>query len=722
MLGVLRNFLASALILVATHTNAESLPQQAEPKPVKDTYYGQVITDPYRWLEDLKSAKTQAWMKSQATYAQAYLNKLPQREAMYKELTQLTSASAEVFNIKPHGEWFFYERQEPNEQDSKLYRREGLQGKEQLLLDPNKIVHDGQRYSINSWEVSFDGQYLSYQLAAGGSEQGAIRVLNLATLQDTGTLLKDIEYGAGYWLADSKSLVYPRLQKLAQDAPEDDKYKKVTAYRHVLGTQQDQDLPVFGYFAEPKLEIAEDHQAAVLTHKTWNYALGVIVDGTAPEHQLYMLPLSSLSQNKPLVWQKLADVDEQIIDFSIHDDDLYVVSAKQAPRYKIMRFSLNNPTKQAEFIYAGSDKAIISTLAAQPDALYVELLEGGNRRIERIDYQSKQAQTLPLPYAGSTTLGTQNSESNSAGVYFLLSTWNKSAAHFLYQADKNQTLATGLKPSSPISMADIEFINVQAPSHDGVMIPMVIIYKKGLAKNGKNPTLMDGYGAYETENTSPFFYPALLPWLERGGIFVLTGVRGGGEYGKAWYEAGLQATKANTWKDFIACARYLIQEKYTSSDYLAMQGSSAGGVLVVNTLAEEPALFKAAISNVGMTNVLRFETTANGLPNVPEFGSVKTQEGFKHLLAMDGYLKLKPDTSYPATLFIHGVNDPRVDVWMSSKMAARLQATTNNQRPILLRLDYDAGHGFGSTKDQLNQSMADSYAFLWEQLQPTNPP
>jgi prolyl oligopeptidase len=275
---------------------------------------------------------------------------------------------------------------------------------------------------------------------------------------------------------------------------------------------------------------------------------------------------------------------------------------------------------------------------------------------------------------------------------------------------------TNLIPPSPIDMSGIEFVNSKAKSHDGTMIPLVIIYKKGLKRDGRAPVLMSGYGAYGVENTSPIFDTNALPWLERGGVFVWTGVRGGGEYGEEWHRAGFQKTKPNTWKDFIACAEYLIAEKYTSPAHLSIRGASAGGILISNAIAERPELFGAAINRVGLNNILRFETTSNGIPNIPEFGSFKTEEGFKNLLAMDGYHKIKDGVKYPAVLLTTGINDPRVDPWMSAKMAARLQAATSSGKPVLLRVDYDAGHGFGSTKEQRNKQLADEFSFLFRQL------
>jgi prolyl oligopeptidase len=321
---------------------------------------------------------------------------------------------------------------------------------------------------------------------------------------------------------------------------------------------------------------------------------------------------------------------------------------------------------------------------------------------------------LKLPYEGSAYIAFTDQEHD--GLLFDLLSWTRSSANFEYNPKLSSAANTGLVPPIPVDMSSIEVSNVKVKSFDGTMIPMVILYKKGLKRDGSNPTLLNGYGAYGITNTEPFFYPQLLAWLERGGVFALAGVRGGGEYGEEWHLAGKGSTKPNTWKDFIAAAEFLVQEKYTSPSHLAGEGGSAGGILIGNAIATRPDLFAAAIDQVGVNNAIRAETTSNGVPNIPEFGSTKTEGGFKALLEMDAYNKVKPSTKYPAVMLTTGINDPRVEPWMSAKMAARLQAATSSGKPILLRVDYDAGHGIGSTRKQRNEELADVYAFLFEQL------
>jgi prolyl oligopeptidase len=410
----------------------------------------------------------------------------------------------------------------------------------------------------------------------------------------------------------------------------------------------------------------------------------------------------------------LVSLDDEVANVDLHGDDVYLLTFKNTPRYKVVHINLTQPDlAKAETIFPAS-AAVVTATGAAKDALYVQTLDGGVGKLWRVDYKGGAPQLIKLPYDGTANIGW--TDQVTEGLLFGLTSWTKSAAYFAYNPATQKATDTTLVPPIPIDMSSIDAVSVKAKSYDGTMVPLVILSKKGLKRDGTNPTLMIGYGAYGIVNTEPFFASGYLPWLEHGGILALAGVRGGGEYGEEWHLAGKQKTKPNTWKDFIACAEYLINEKYTSAAHLAGEGGSAGGILIGNSIAERPDLFGAAIDAVGVNDAVRAETTSNGVPNIPEFGSIKTEEGFKALLEMDAYLKIKDGVKYPAVLLVTGINDPRVEPWMSAKMAARLQTATNSGKPVLLRVDYDAGHGFGSTKRQRNEQNADIYAFLFGQL------
>jgi len=703
------------LLTFVAFAQAQTDPPSARVGNVTDEYFGVRVTDPYRWMEDLNSDEMQKWMRVQADYADAYLQKLPMRGEIFRRLKEVSGAGATVTNPRQRGNRFFISRREANEENFKLYVREGLNGGDKLLIDPNKVKADGKRYSIGARGYSMDGKYVSYFLLPGGAGVGELRVVEVDTGRDLGIGIGPLGQGDTHWLPDGKSFLYNRPPKLPANVADSQKNQGRQVFLYTVGAKpEEQERAVFGVNLIPGIKIDPTHRVEVIVKPDWKYALAV-VSVAAASKEYYFATLSAVHQT-PVPWRKIVSFDDEVFDAEIHGDDLYLRTSKNTPRFKIVRMSLKNPdVKRAETVFAGGE-AVVNYFETARDALYVEVLDGGTYRIHRVDYKTGKAAPLKIPYEGSA--GISGAVSGGDGIFYSNESWTKPRAHFKYDPKTQKSIGTNLIPPAPVDLSGIEFTDAKAKSHDGVLIPLVIIYKNGLKRDGKNPVLMSGYGAYGVEWTSPVFNPLqpYLPWLERGGVLVFTGVRGGGEYGEEWHMAGFQKTKPNTWKDFIACAEYLIQEKYTAPEHLGITGASAGGILISNAIAERPDLFAAAIIEVGLNNPLRAETTRNGPVNAPEFGTVKTEEGFRALLGMDGYLKVKDGVRYPAVLLVHGANDSNVVPWMSAKMAARLQAASVSGKPVLLRLDYDAGHGGGTTADQTSERLADEYAFLFQQL------
>ena len=705
-LPLLNLFLASAVF-------AQNGPPKAAVHELTDTYFGTKIVDPYRWMEDSKSPETAAWMKGQADYTRSYLDRLPLRTELLKRFEELSDVGVRVSGIQRAGNLYFYYRLAPGENDRRLYVREGFKGAERLLIDPDKLSAPGRRYSIDSYNPSVDGKYVSYTISLGGSENGEMRIVETATGRDLGERIDRARFGAGVWLPEGRSFLYNRLQKLAPNAPPTDLYQKSRVYLHNLGTNPDTDRAVFGYEVNPNIKIGPTPLPFATVPIGSRYVFAIVNSGVSPNSEYYVTTFDRLGET-PIPWTRIASLDDDVATIDVHGDDLYLLTYKNTPRYKVVHINLARPDlAKAETIFPGSE-AVVTNIGAAKDAVYVQTLDGGVGRLWRVDYKGGPSKPIKLPYEGTAFIGWTDQETE--GLLFGLTSWTKSLAYLAYNPTTESASDTKLVPSIPIDMSSIETKSVKAKSYDGTMIPLVILYKRGLKRDGTNPTLLDGYGAYGITNTEPFFATGFLPWLERGGVIAMAGVRGGGEYGEEWHLAGKESTKPNTWKDFIACAEYLINERYTSAAHLSGMGGSAGGILIGNSIAERPDLFGAAVDAVGDNNALRFETTSNGVPNIPEFGSVKTEEGFKALLAMDAYHKVKDGVKYPAVLLTTGINDPRVEPWMSAKMAARLQAASASGKPVLLRVDYDAGHGFGSTKRQRNEQNADIYAFLFQQL------
>ena len=692
---------------------AQDSPPKAPIHEVTDTYFGQKIIDPYRWMEDAKSAETAAWMKAQADYARSNLDQLPIRGELLKRFEELSETGVRVSGIQHAGNFYFYYRLAPGENDRRVYLREGYKGAERLLIDPDKLSAPGKRYSIDSYNPSFDGKYVSYTISVGGSENGEMRVVETGTGRDLGENIDRCRFGAGAWLPDGHTFLYNRLQKLAAGASPTDLYQKSRVYLHTLGSNPDNDRVIFGYEVNPNIKMEPTPLPFAFVPIGSKYVFAIVNSGVSPNSEYYFATLDKIGETQ-IPWRRIAALDDEISNIDIHGDDLYLITYKNTPRFKVVHLNLAQPDlAKAETIFPAGE-AVVTAVGAAKDAVYVQTLDAGVGRLWRVDYKTGARQPIKLPYEGTAFVGWTDQQTE--GLLFGLTSWTKSTAYFAYDPKTQKATDTALVPPIPIDMSSIESVTVKVKSHDGAMVPLVILYKRGLKRDGANPTLLDGYGAYGIVNTEPFFASNFLPWLERGGVLAFAGVRGGGEYGEEWHLAGKQTTKPNTWKDFIACAEYLVAEKYTSPAHLSGLGGSAGGILIGNSIVERPDLFAAAIDQVGDNNALRFEITSNGVPNIPEFGSVKTEEGFKALLAMDAYHRVKDGVKYPAVLLTTGINDPRVEPWMSAKMAARLQAATTSGKPVLLRIDYDAGHGFGSTKRQRNEQNADIYAFLFQQL------
>ncbi len=400
-------------------------------------------------------------------------------------------------------------------------------------------------------------------------------------------------------------------------------------------------------------------------------------------------------------------------DIAVQGDELYLLTYKGTPRYKVIRIDARKPDLGLADIVIPPSQAVINGIHQAKDALYADMMDGGIGRLVRVPYgASAKPQSIPLPFDGSIYLSV---DPRAAGVIINAATWTRAGRIFEYDPQTKKISDTSIQPAGPHDdPGNLEAVEVKVPSHDGTMVPLSIVHRKGLKLDGTNPTLMEGYGGYSISIT-PYFDPKQLAWYESGGIFAVCHVRGGGENGEEWHLAGKGATKPNTWLDFIACAQYLIDKKYTSTPRLAGRGGSAGGILIGRAITERPDLFAAAVIDVGVLDAVRYEHSANGQTNAPELGTVKTEEGFKNLYQMSAYHHVTDGTAYPAVLLTTGSNDPRVDPWCPGKMTARLQAATSSGKPVLLRVDYGGGHGGGSGEAEQQEADADRWSFLlWQ--------
>jgi prolyl oligopeptidase len=690
---------------------AQASPPTAAVRDVTDTYFGKKVVDPYRWMEDTKSPEFASWLKGENDYTRAVLAKIPGRATLAERIKALDDAGAAVASVQWAEGRYFYFKTEPGSDNRKLFVRDRLDAPERLLLDTEKQSTKEKHYSIDYFTPSLDGSYVAAGVSSGGSENSVLEVIESATGKDLPDRIERAEFGGVSWRKDGKSFYYTRLAKLAADAPPTDKYLKSRVFLHTLGSNPDDEPAVFGFGVSDSVTVAPPDFSFVLQSPASPWILGVVAHGVQNELTLYTAPADSV-HGAATPWHKIVDVDDAVTSADLHGDTAYLLSHKDASRFRIETLDLAHPGSKPAVIVPPSD-AVIRNLGVAKDALYVQDLDAGMGRLRRVGFVGGPAEVVALPFSGA--IQGFSTDARLDGPIVQITSWTESPRWYSWSTSQRGLIDTKLVPKSPVDFSGITSVEVKAKSADGTMVPLSIVSQKGIAMDGSHPTYLVGYGAYGI-TYDPAFVPTNLAWLERGGVLAIAHVRGGGEYGEDWHRAGMLATKPHTIDDFIACGEYLVENKYTTPQRLSGEGTSAGGVTIGGAITRRPDLFGAALIRVGDSDALRSETMESGPANIPEFGTVTTEVGFQALWAMDAYQHVKDHTAYPGVMLTTGANDPRVAPWQAAKMAARLQAATSSGKPILLRVDYDAGHGLGSTKSQRDEQRADEFAFLFWQL------
>jgi prolyl oligopeptidase len=707
---------------VRSQSLKEAHPPVASVRPATETFYGMRVEDDYRYMENLEDPEVQSWFKHQNDYTRAVLDSLPGRQTLLKRIVELDeSTSADIGTIlRLPGDLFLYTKLLAGEDIYKLYIRKGFTGAERLLVDPETIpIAEASRKKgnkvIDYFAPSNDLKYVAVTIVPGGSEYDTeIHIVETASGRETGdVILNCCAHSNPMWLPDNRTLVYGRWRKLNAGEPVTETRQKSRVFLHTVGSNPQKDTPVFGYEVIPTMNVDPHKFSTIKTQPNSKYALGIIgIPIVSPSSSFYIAVAADVGKSG-LAWRKVADFSDDVADVAIHGDDLYALTFKNAPRYTIVRLDARNPDwSQAETIVAPGE-AVIKDMSPAADALYFRVLDGGVSRVLRVPYGSHpRAESIPVAFEGAASILT--TDPRVSGSLLSIGSWTKAYKIYDYDSPAKRVLKTNLEPDGPQDeFANVEAEEVKVTSYDGTLIPLSIAHPKGMKLEGRNPTTLRAYGAYGI-SLGPEFDQTLLAWYERGGVNAVCHVRGGGEYGEAWHKQGMEETKPNTWLDFIACAHYLIDKKYTSSAYLAAQGASAGAIPVGRAITEQPDLFAAAIIYYGGLDMLRIDATANGSPNTVEFGSTKTRDGFNALYAMSPLAHVKNGVPYPAVLLTTGMNDPRVNPWQPAKMAARLQVATTSGKPILLSVDYEGGHGSNTEKSE-QESLADAWSFLlWQ--------
>ena len=705
------------LAAVAAFAAAAALSQPLPVAPIRnvqDTLFGVTVDDPYRYMENLKDPEVTGWIHAQADRARSVLDSIPGRADILKQFRAMDAATpARVSDVQrlPDGV-LFYEKRGAKDDQFKLYWRRGYKGAEKVLVDPQSWRQaTGKPHAINYYAASPDGRHVAVGISESGSEEASIYVFETRTGKRIGTPIDRARFGGISWVQDGSAFFYNRLRKLPPEAPPAEVQQFSQVFLHKLGADAEAD-PVIVKEGTPGVSIEGIDTPIVQVTPGSKWALAVLYAGTQREVTIYAAPLAEAIA-ATAQWRRLVTPDDKVTAYAVVGDDVYLLTHRDSPRFSVLRASLaGTGIADAKTIAPASD-LVAEEIGASRDALYVSERDGAVQRVRRVPYAGGDASQVPLPFSGSATLVSPDPRID--GVLIEMTGWTRAWQLYDYMPKERRVANTGLYPAGKYDQPnDLVTHEVKVKSHDGALVPLSIVHKKGIKLDGGNPTLLYGYGSYGITE-SAVFTPTRLAWLDRGGIYAVANVRGSAVYGEDWYKAGFKSTKPNTWKDLIACAQWLIDEKYTSTGKLGILGGSAGGILVGRAMTERPDLFAAVVSAVGVTDTVRAETTTNGFSNITEFGTVTKEDEFRALLEMSAYAHVEAGTPYPAVLFTHGFNDPRVDVWQSAKTAARLLAASTSGKPILLDIDYEAGHGIGSTKEQRFQEYADIFSFIFWQ-------
>jgi prolyl oligopeptidase len=674
-----------------------------------DTYFGKTYNDPYRWLENLKDPEVAAWFKAQAKLTDDTLAKIPARDALVQEWIALDKLKPAAYSgIQYENGRVIYKKTLGGENVGKLYFREGWTGKEKLLFDPG-TYKPGVTTTIESATPSWDGKYVALALSAGGAEWSEIRVLDV----DKGALLPDSIYptqGAMGWLKNGKAFFYQgtSVSDIKSMGIELNEKTRI----HTLGVAESADRDVFSDASNPELGLTpKDIPDASIDESYPDYIVGN-AETVQNELWTFYAPVSELKHDK-IHWKVLCQRSDNLLDRGMvfNKDWVYAVSDVSAPKFKIVRTSVKHPDwAHAETVIPEAD-GTIQGIAKSRQYLLVDYSNGVNSRVVKYDFATGKAEEIKLPASGNVDISCPDWKSDHWLVS--ITSWTSPVTIYDYDAVKD-TFAKSIFNEDVTYPGFDQLVTkeVEVPGHDGAMIPLSIIYKKGLALDGSNCCLLTGYGAYGISLNPAFSFRFSL--ATRGVVMAIAHVRGGGELGEAWYKAGFQTTKSNTWEDFISCAEYLVKNGYTSPDKLGGSGTSAGGVLISRAITERPDLFAAAVCNVGCANAMRLEFTPNGPVNTPEFGTVKDPVQCAGLYEMDGVAHVQNGVKYPAVMGVGGWNDPRVTPWQPGKFVAALQAASTSGKPVLMKVNYDNGH-FTEDKSVTFKNFASQYAFmLWQ--------
>ncbi|MDO8966721.1 prolyl oligopeptidase family serine peptidase [Algoriphagus sp.] len=695
-------------LLINIHTIAQCLQYPSSPKlPVADTIFGKVVVDEYRWLEDVHEEQTQGWLKMQADFSEMVINKIAGRDRLIKEFQQLDSLNKEsIPYIMRKGDRYFYRKTLPGENVGKLYYRQGKEGEEILIFDPNAHTENNKQITYR-FSPCENGKKVALSIAeAGNADICLVKIMDVETKKFDQDSLYPVLFSIDSWTPDSHAIIYKETQ--TDDPSSTLLFQDLKVKYHRLGTPEKEDKTLLSGLTHPNLGMDNTEYPLVGYSADDKYLIATFYQG---QYQKTFYAPSGEIDKKHIQWLPLLGTEEQAKDAFIRNDSVYFLTRRDAPNYKLVVRPLQ-ALDHFERVIVPEGWDAIQWLAISKDYLFITKTDGINTTIDQYHFTTNTLQPVNLPFSGSAWIQPFDKETNDS--FLNLISWKQPGVRYDY-SPTNLTMQLSRFNNIPNypGLDALVVEEVEAKSHDGTMVPLSIVYNKNIERNGNNVAYLTGYGSYGS-SMSPYFDLLKLPLLNNGVIVAIAHVRGGGEKGHSWHMGGFKSTKPNTWKDFIACAEYLVEHNYSSPKNIIGEGTSAGGIMIGRAMTERPELFAVAINNVPVSNPLRGENRPNGLLDSKEFGSAKDSVEALGLIEMDTYLHIDEDKSYPAVLAVTGVNDTRVPFWQPGKLVAKMQALSGQQNPVLLLVNYDSGH-WSEEKSVQFRNYANVFAFaLWQ--------
>lgn len=663
---------------------------------VVDNYFGTEVPDPYRWLEDDNSEATAAWVAAENAVTEDYLSQIPFREAIRERLTQLWNYPKEGAPSK-HGDWYYYYYNDGLQNQSVLCRTQQPGEAGEVFLDPNTLSEDGT-VALSAVSFSKNGRYFAYAAAASGSDWVEIRVMDTETKALTEDRIEWVKFSGAVWAPDSKGFYYS-----AYDAPKEGVYSAQNqfqkVYYHKLGTPQTADRLIY----EDKAHPLRYFSAWPSEDGKWLFVIAS--EGTSGTEVLCRK--SSETKFRTL----LAGFDHDYAPVDCKEDNLYFVTNEGASNYTLKRIALNAPAK-VETVIPEHEKNLLEGVGTAGGYLFASYLQDAQNQVVQYDYDGKLVREVTLPAIG--TVGGFSGEEEDTELYYSLANYTAPATIYRYDIASGEST---LYKSPEVAFDPALFVTEQVfyPSKDGTQVPMFITRRKDMKLDGKNPCLLYGYGGFQI-NLTPGFNPSALMFVEQGGVYCVANLRGGSEYGEAWHKAGMLENKQNVFDDFIAAAEYLIAQKYTSSERLAINGGSNGGLLVGACEVQRPDLYAVCLPQVGVMDMLRYHKFTIGWGWAVEYGSSDNEEQFPYIYKYSPLHNIKEGVKYPATLVMTADHDDRVVPAHSFKFAAQMQHCQAGEAPVLIRIESKAGHGAGKPTSKRIDEAADMYAFLFQNI------